>query len=151
MMRVLSPAKINLHLRVGPRAPDGFHPLLSWMCTVALHDTIEMTATNEPGIRLTCDHPAVPTNETNLIIRAARALNPKLGADVTLKKQIPVGGGLGGGSSNAAFALLPPRPQQHLHQPRRNRHPNPPPRRQIRRPILPKTLNVHTRRISRIR
>jgi len=43
-MRILSPAKINLHLRIGPPAPDGFHPLLSWMCTLGLHDTIEMSA-----------------------------------------------------------------------------------------------------------
>jgi 4-diphosphocytidyl-2-C-methyl-D-erythritol kinase len=105
MMRILSPAKINLHLRVGPRAPDGFHPLLSWMCTVGLHDTIEMTTTTDPGIHLTCDHPDVPIDATNLIIRAGQALNPNLGAEVSLQKKIPLGGGLGGGSSNAAFAL----------------------------------------------
>ncbi len=104
-MRILSPAKINLHLRVGPRAANGFHPLLSWMSTGSLHDTIEMTATNAPGIRLTCDRPDVPIDATNLIIRAARALNPNLGAEVSLQKKIPLGGGLGGGSSNAAFAL----------------------------------------------
>ena len=106
MMRILSPAKINLHLRVGPRAADGFHPLLSWMCTVGLHDTIEMTATNEPGIRLKCDRPEVPIDATNLIVRAGHALNPNLGAEVSLQKKIPIGGGLGGGSSNAAFALI---------------------------------------------
>jgi len=106
MMRILSPAKINLHLRVGPLAVDGFHPLLTWMCTIGLYDTMEMTATDEPGIRLKCDRPDVPIDESNLIIRAARALSPNLGADVSLQKQIPLGGGLGGGSSNAAFALL---------------------------------------------
>jgi 4-diphosphocytidyl-2-C-methyl-D-erythritol kinase len=106
MMRILSPAKINLHLRVGPKAADGFHPLVSWMCTVGLHDMIEMKATTEPGIRLICDRPDVPTDATNLIIRAAQSLNPKLGAEVSLQKKIPLGGGLGGGSSNAAFALI---------------------------------------------
>jgi 4-diphosphocytidyl-2-C-methyl-D-erythritol kinase len=106
MMRILSPAKINLHLRVGPRAADGFHPILSWMCTVGLHDTIEMTAADEPGIRLKCDRPDLPVDQSNLIVRAAHALNPKLGAKVSLQKKIPIGGGLGGGSSNAAFALL---------------------------------------------
>jgi 4-diphosphocytidyl-2-C-methyl-D-erythritol kinase len=106
MMRVLSPAKINLHLRVGRPAEDGFHPLLTWMCTIGLRDTIEMELSNTPGIHLKCDRPNVPTDETNLIVRAGKALNPKLGADVTLQKKIPLGGGLGGGSSNAAFALI---------------------------------------------
>jgi 4-diphosphocytidyl-2-C-methyl-D-erythritol kinase len=105
-MRILSPAKINLHLRIGPRSADGFHPLLSWMCTVGLHDTIEMIAADKPGIRLNCDRPDVPVDETNLIVRAGRTLDEKRGADVTLQKNAPMGGGLGGGSSNAAFALI---------------------------------------------
>lgn len=105
-MRILSPAKINLHLRVGPPGADGFHPLLSWMCTVGLYDTIEMEAKREPGVRLRCDRPDVPVDGSNLIVRAAEALRgPHMGADVTLHKKIPMGGGLGGGSSNAAFAL----------------------------------------------
>lgn len=106
MMRFLPAAKINLHLRVGPRAKDGFHPLLSWMCGIGLHDTIEIIPSNTPGIRLTCDRPDLPVDQTNLIVRAAKALNPNLGADVILKKKIPMGGGLGGGSSNAACALI---------------------------------------------
>ena len=106
MMRFLSPAKINLHLRVGPLAPDGFHPLLTWMCTIGLYDTIEMTASETPEIHLTCDRPDVPVDESNLILRAARALNPTRGADISLQKKIPLGGGLGGGSSNAASALI---------------------------------------------
>jgi 4-diphosphocytidyl-2-C-methyl-D-erythritol kinase len=105
-MRILSPAKINLHLRVGPRSADGFHPLLSWMCTVGLHDTIEMSAASNPGIQLKCDRPDVPVDETNLIVRAGRTLGDQRGADVTLQKNVPMGGGLGGGSSNAAFALI---------------------------------------------
>jgi 4-diphosphocytidyl-2-C-methyl-D-erythritol kinase len=105
-MQILSPAKINLHLRVGPLANDGFHPLLSWMCTTGLYDVIEMEDRAEPGIELRCDRPAVPTDETNLIVRAGRALDPRRGANVRLKKRIPMGGGLGGGSSNAAAALV---------------------------------------------
>jgi len=105
-MRILSPAKINLHLRIGPRSADGFHPLLSWMCTVGLHDTIEMGAASNPGIRLKCDRSDVPVDETNLIVRAGRALGDQRGANVTLQKNVPMGGGLGGGSSNAAFALI---------------------------------------------
>jgi 4-diphosphocytidyl-2-C-methyl-D-erythritol kinase len=105
-MRILSPAKINLHLRIGPLASGKFHPLLSWMCTVGLHDTLKIEPAREPDIRLKCDRSDVPTDETNLIIRAGRALNDKLGAHVRLQKKIPIGGGLGGGSSNAAFALI---------------------------------------------
>ncbi|MGD0769980.1 MAG: 4-(cytidine 5'-diphospho)-2-C-methyl-D-erythritol kinase [Tepidisphaeraceae bacterium] len=105
-MRILSPAKINLHLRIGPRSADGFHPLLSWMCAVGLHDTIEMIAADKPGIRLKCDRPDVPEDQTNLIVRAGETLDDKRGADVTLQKNVPMGGGLGGGSSNAAFALI---------------------------------------------
>lgn len=105
-MRILSPAKINLHLRVAPLAADGFHPLLSWMCTVGLHDTMEMELATEPGVRLKCDRADVPVDGTNLIVRAGRALGNGLGAEVTLQKKIPMGGGLGGGSSNAAFALI---------------------------------------------
>ena len=49
-MRIVSPAKINLHLRVGPLGTDGFHPILSWMCVVGLHDVMEMRERDEPGI-----------------------------------------------------------------------------------------------------
>jgi 4-diphosphocytidyl-2-C-methyl-D-erythritol kinase len=106
-MRIISPAKINLHLRIGPPGTDGFHPLLSWMCTVGLHDTIEMENSREPGVRLRCDRAHVPVDGSNLIVRAAEALrNPQMGADISLQKRIPIGGGLGGGSSNAAFALV---------------------------------------------
>jgi 4-diphosphocytidyl-2-C-methyl-D-erythritol kinase len=104
-MRILSPAKINLHLRIGPLEADGFHPLLSWMCTVGMYDTIEMEASRDTGIRLKCDQPNVPVDGSNLIVRAGEALRHPLGADVMLQKKIPMGGGLGGGSSNAAFAL----------------------------------------------
>jgi 4-diphosphocytidyl-2-C-methyl-D-erythritol kinase len=105
-MRILSPAKINLHLRIGPLEADGFHPLLSWMCAVGLYDTIEMEPSREPGVRLRCDRPDVPVDGSNLIVRVGEALRQsQMGADVMLQKRIPMGGGLGGGSSNAAFAL----------------------------------------------
>jgi len=71
-----------------------------------LHDTIEMSAASNPGIQLKCDRPDVPVDETNLIVRAGRTLGDQRGADVTLQKNVPMGGGLGGGSSNAAFALI---------------------------------------------
>jgi 4-diphosphocytidyl-2-C-methyl-D-erythritol kinase len=110
-MLVKSPAKINLHLRIGPLRPDGFHPLLSWMITIGLFDTLEIREIKTPGIKLTCDRADLPIDHTNLIIKAAQALasqipHEKPGAEITLQKSIPMGGGLGGGSSNAAFTIL---------------------------------------------
>ena len=76
------------------------------MCTVGLYDTIEMEPSREPGVRLRCDRPDVPVDGSNLIVRAGEALRQsQTGTDVLLQKKIPMGGGLGGGSSNAAFAL----------------------------------------------
>ncbi len=109
-MRILSPAKINLHLRIGPLASDGFHPLMSWMCTTGLHDMLEFEPAQDDRIELICDQADIPTDPSNLIIRAAEALRndagKRLGARIQLRKKIPMGGGLGGGSSNAATTLL---------------------------------------------
>jgi 4-diphosphocytidyl-2-C-methyl-D-erythritol kinase len=105
-MQLLSPAKINLHLRIGPLAADGFHPLLSWMCTVGLHDTIDFEPAEGSQISLTSDRGDLAVDDTNLIVRAGRSLAPQRGAKVHLQKRIPMGGGLGGGSSNGAIALL---------------------------------------------
>ena len=195
-LRVLAPAKINLHLRVGPPRADGFHPLLTWMCTASLFDTLtiearpfetagargetspsgldrsgqsasplqgrscaaaapEDAAACEAGaVTLTCDLPGLPCGADNLVVRVARAWHEQqrlrqrqgelrhrggsagggsgeaCGAAaaidaamavrnaggragdsygriaVALGKRIPVGAGLGGGSSDAARTLL---------------------------------------------
>jgi 4-diphosphocytidyl-2-C-methyl-D-erythritol kinase len=102
-MRVLAPAKINLHLRVGPPRADGFHPLLTWMCTVGLYDELEIEPTPR-GIEFHCDDPSIPADETNLVVKAARAIGAT--ARITLTKKIPAGGGLAGGSSDAASTLM---------------------------------------------
>src|SRR5689334_19875549 len=75
-MRLLAPAKINLHLRVGPPAPDGFHPLLSWMCTISLFDilTVRRAPARSPLVQLTCDDPALACDATNLIVRVGTIL-----------------------------------------------------------------------------
>jgi 4-diphosphocytidyl-2-C-methyl-D-erythritol kinase len=124
-MQIDSPAKINLHLRVAPLAADGFHPLLTWMVTLDLHDTITALPSSA-GIRLTCDRPDLPCDSTNLIVRAGQAFQKAVSgdtaayadsdtspetftpctADIRLAKRIAMGGGLGGGSSNAAFTLM---------------------------------------------
>src|SRR5688572_21020464 len=108
-MRVLAPAKINLHLRVGPARADGFHPLLTWMCTVGLFDILDLDRSPSSGVRLSCHKADLPCDENNLITRAVRsvfgAAGPQTGMEIRLQKRIPVGAGLGGGSSDAARTL----------------------------------------------
>lgn len=117
-MRVIAPAKINLHLRVGPVRHDGFHPLLSWMVTVSLFDTLIIEPAEGPGIRMSCDDPSLPCDGSNLVLKAASAAlaaaasgdgqvegSTLRGWTVALQKRIPVGAGLGGGSSDGAAAL----------------------------------------------
>lgn len=99
-------AKINWFLRILGKRPDGYHEIETVLQTISLHD--EITFQLDGSLTLTCDDPAIPTDDTNLIIRAASALRDRdsYGADITLKKRIPAQGGLGGASSNAAVTLL---------------------------------------------
>jgi 4-diphosphocytidyl-2-C-methyl-D-erythritol kinase len=104
-------AKINLSLRVLGRRADGYHELHTVFQTISLHDELTFSARDDARIELTCDAPAgIPCDETNLVHRAAVALRERYGvsrgASVELRKKIPAGGGLGGGSSNAAVALV---------------------------------------------
>lgn len=104
-----APAKINLHLRVAPPEPNGFHPLRSWMVTVGLHDTITASIADAcaPGVTLSVDgHPTLGSDPTNLVYRAAVAMQPKRPIHLRLQKRVPIGAGLGGGSSDAAATLL---------------------------------------------
>lgn len=97
-------AKVNLHLRVLGKRDDGFHEIFTVFQTISLADELSF----EPAERLelVCDDPTVPADESNLVLRAARELSPVRGAKIGLRKHIPMGGGLGGGSSNAATALI---------------------------------------------
>lgn len=107
---VRTPAKVNLGLRVLSRRPDGYHAIHTLMAGVDLWDTL----TFEPGgdgLRLECDAPSIPTDGTNLVLRAASRVEESLGrrlpgACIRLHKGIPAGRGLGGGSSDAAAALV---------------------------------------------
>jgi 4-diphosphocytidyl-2-C-methyl-D-erythritol kinase len=112
-MRLLSPAKINMVLSVTARRPDGYHDLFSLMCRLSLHDTIDLDITGD-GISIHCSHPAVPTDENNLVFMATekflnefKKMKRKLppGIQIRIEKKIPVAAGLGGGSSNAASIL----------------------------------------------
>jgi len=103
---ISAPAKINLFLKVKNRRPDGYHNIYSWFQAIDLADHLEIEATNDGKIEIETDNPQVPTGPENLIYRTAQLiqnkLNRKFGFNVKLRKRIPVGAGLGGGSSDAA-------------------------------------------------
>jgi 4-diphosphocytidyl-2-C-methyl-D-erythritol kinase len=101
-------AKVNLYLRVIGKRDDGFHEICTVFQTISLHDRIAFSAGDT--IRLYCRDPRIPIDCRNLIVRAAEMLRErysvKQGAKIRLEKKIPSPGGLGGGSSNAAVALI---------------------------------------------
>jgi 4-diphosphocytidyl-2-C-methyl-D-erythritol kinase len=103
MTTVRSYAKINWALRITGKRPDGYHDLETLFQQISLHDEISFEKATR--LSLTCDDPAVPADDTNLVIRAAQALKAPPVA-IELRKKIPAGGGLGGGSSNAAATLV---------------------------------------------
>jgi len=104
-----SPAKINLFLRVVGKQPDGYHQLVSLMCPVSLHDRINIQY-HSKEMKVTCSDPQVPDNSNNLAYKAAETFFQAISCDdrvsIAIEKNIPVGAGLGGGSSNAATVLL---------------------------------------------
>ncbi len=104
-----SPAKLNLHLKILRKRTDGYHELLTLFHRISLADTIIIRKSSR-DFKLTTNIPSLETGEGNLITKAYRALQEKFpelgGVSVRLTKRIPLGGGLGGGSSNAAVFLL---------------------------------------------
>lgn len=107
-----SPAKLNLFLHIIGRRPNGYHELQTVFQLIDLCDILEFRSTTLPAgvLSLRCDQSHVPL-DNNLILRAAERLRdlagePQLAAEIVLRKHIPLGGGLGGGSSNAATTLL---------------------------------------------
>lgn len=101
-------AKVNLGLEVGDRRPNGYHELKTIFATVDLHDVVEIESASS-GIEVDTSDAAVRDDETNLAYRAAAAMQrlagTTTGVRIRIRKNIPVGGGLGGGSSNAATVL----------------------------------------------
>lgn len=104
---IFSPAKLNLFLAITGRRADGFHELVSVVAPLAWGDSLTIESATE--FSLTCDDPAVPVDGSNLVLKAASAFRARTGwtggAKFVLQKRIPMGAGLGGGSSNAAAAL----------------------------------------------
>ena len=117
-----APAKLNLHLRVFPKGPDGFHPLRSWFRVIDLFDDLTVALVDENALasplqragsrpvtrelQLTCSDPLLPTDGRNLVRKAWNLRPAAVAARATLIKRIPAGGGLGGGSSDAASMLV---------------------------------------------
>ena len=109
-IQLFSPAKINLFLSVLGLREDGFHELLSLVCPLDFGDYLHLTLCDEPGDdSLQCDSAEVPTDSSNLILQAVEMFRQQHYFSgrvlVKLKKQIPMGAGLGGGSSNASTTL----------------------------------------------
>lgn len=108
---VAAPAKLNLFLEILRKRPDGYHDLESLMVAVDLFDTLELREKSDKAISLLCDPPTLSSGPDNLVHKAAAALReaakrPELGAEIRLTKRIPAQAGLGGGSSDAAAALV---------------------------------------------
>jgi 4-diphosphocytidyl-2-C-methyl-D-erythritol kinase len=107
-LSVFSPAKVNVYLRILGKRPDGYHDLETVMLPLDFGD--ELTLETAPtGIQLACDNPALPVDDTNLVVRAAKkfaeATGTTKGVKMMLRKRTPLAAGLGGGSSNAAVVL----------------------------------------------
>ena len=111
---LIAPAKINLSLEIIGDRPDGFHELVMIMQSVGLADRLDMQPSDTQDIYIYCDHPQVPTDETNLAYRAASLMCssfPEMyanygGVSIRIEKNIPVAAGLAGGSGNAAAVLV---------------------------------------------
>ena len=108
-LRLRAHAKVNLGLKVLGRRPDGYHEIRTVLMSTTLHDTLELEVGGD-GFHLEVDDPSLPGGPSNLVWRAVELLSPPLGPGrglrLRLQKRVPWGAGLGGGSSDAAAALL---------------------------------------------
>jgi 4-diphosphocytidyl-2-C-methyl-D-erythritol kinase len=108
-MQLFAPAKINLFFKILRRREDGFHEIETLIAPISLGDELTIEPI-ESGLEFFVDDPSLPAGEENLVVRAARAFFDELGEEarvrITLRKKIPHGAGLGGGSSDAASTLL---------------------------------------------
>ena len=109
-MRLRALAKINLGLDVVGKRADGYHEVRMIMQTIQMYDVLEIEKRQEPGIALTTNIPYIPTDERNLVYKAAKMLMDEFhveeGLNMKLEKFIPVAAGMAGGSSDAAAAFV---------------------------------------------
>ncbi|NJO42211.1 MAG: 4-(cytidine 5'-diphospho)-2-C-methyl-D-erythritol kinase [Cyanobacteria bacterium CRU_2_1] len=111
---LIAPAKINLYLEIIGDRPDGYHELAMILQSIGLADRIDVRANGTDQIRMYCDDPQVPSDESNLAYRAAALMAQEFpqsykqfgGVDITIEKRIPIGAGLAGGSTDAAAVLV---------------------------------------------
>ena len=105
-----SHAKVNLRLEILKRREDGYHELRTVFQKISLHDTLHFSLKKEKGISITADHPKLPLGRKNLVYKAIQSMFRVCGytggVDIKIEKKIPLGAGLGGGSSNAATSLM---------------------------------------------
>ena len=103
-------AKVNLCLEVHHRRDDGFHEVSTRIARISLADEISITPSESGEFEFTCSEPSIPSDNTNLVVRAAEVFSQRTGTDtpvqIHLEKHIPAGAGLGGGSSDAATTLV---------------------------------------------
>jgi 4-diphosphocytidyl-2-C-methyl-D-erythritol kinase len=104
-----SPAKVNLRLEILKKREDGYHEVRTILQKISLYDTLHFCLEKEKWISITSDHPALPIGKRNLVHQAVQSIlkrsSYKGGVRIKIEKRIPLGAGLGGGSSNAATAL----------------------------------------------
>lgn len=109
-LHLRSPAKINLRLEILRKREDGYHELRTIFQKINLYDSLHFCLKRRRGISIKVDHPSLPIDEKNLVYRAAQTFVRKTdyqgGIEIKIEKRIPLGAGLGGGSSNAATTLM---------------------------------------------
>ncbi len=111
---LIAPAKINLYLEIMGDRPDGYHELVMVLQSITLADEVHIRAIGSDVIRVHCDDPTVPQDETNLAYKAAALMQQQFpaaqakwgGVEIDIEKHIPIGAGLAGGSANAAAVLV---------------------------------------------
>jgi len=104
-----SPAKVNLRLEILKKRGDGYHELRTVMQKISLHDTLHFSLKKGKGISITTDNPNLPVGKKNLVYKAVQSMlkgsGYQGGVDINIQKRIPLGAGLGGGSSNVATTM----------------------------------------------
>jgi len=109
-LHLQSPAKVNLRLEILKRREDGYHELRTVFQKISLHDTLRFSLKKEKGISIVADHPKLPLGKKNLVYKATQSMfkvcGYRGGVHIEIEKKIPLGAGLGGGSSNAATTLM---------------------------------------------
>lgn len=109
-LHLSSHAKINVFLKILGKRSDGFHEVRTWMLPISLSDDLTFKNSDDGQIRLSCSDSTLPIDESNLVYKAAKLLKSRFnvshGCSIHVEKRIPIGAGLGGGSSNGSTTLV---------------------------------------------